>query len=52
VKLTSLSLALACLVSVMVEIEAQATIGVQDLRCEYRVNPLGIDKPYPAWARF
>ncbi len=31
----------------MAGIEAQAAIVVQDLRCEYRANPLGIDNSQP-----
>lgn len=46
-KFISLSFGLACLVSTATALSAQAAITVQDLRCEYRSNPLGIDCSEP-----
>jgi alpha-L-rhamnosidase len=47
VNLKSLSIGLACLVSLAAAIETQANIVVESLRCEYRSNPLGIDCAQP-----
>lgn len=46
-KLISCSLGLACLVSLLAGFETQARIVVENPRCEYRSNPLGIDCNQP-----
>lgn len=46
-KLISFSLGLACLVSLLAGFETQATIVVENPRCEYRSTPLGIDSAQP-----
>ena len=51
VNLMFLSFGLACLISLAAGFKSQAAVVVQNPRCEYRVNPLGIDNPQPrlAW---
>jgi alpha-L-rhamnosidase len=46
-KILWLSLGLVVAVAALTGVEARASVKVQDLRCEYRVNPLGLDTPQP-----